>query len=211
MTPRSRAKAIKAAHKAELEGALSKAVNEMVNADSDDAVLFMATHLAALRGLKLVPIDTSVGAAPQVADKWQRLTPKSEEARTHGIAAHAHHCPTSYAHRSQELAAILEESGIDLRRWGIGKAKSPSHLFEEVKKKKCSLERTANGALRRMTVVIGCKLMHADELLIASREVFQDRTVEKLALPNGKVNAGVDWRDIARSTLTSALQLDAGT
>jgi len=175
--------------KAQLENVLTMAINAMHQSqprDYHDALHLLATNLAAHCGCELVPA-TPRGARVPSGVQFVPLEPTSEA----------------------ELAGLLQRGGLDLTTWGVGKAKSPKSLFEELQKKKCSLEIGTDGSLRRVTTVVGCKLLHAGRLLIASHEIFPTHTVDKSALVSAKLNAGADWRAIVRKTLSSTLQLDA--
>ena len=80
----------------------------------------------------------------------------------------------------EELYSILKEYDIDLSKWGIGRYKTVSQLFKEIKEGECVLY-GFNGILRREVNFVGARVIYMIDkiryVLTEDRSIFKDGRV----------------------------------
>ena len=112
--------------------------------------------------------------------------------------------PTTIVHdtlaTADELNSWLTAHGVDTASWGVGKAKTISHLLDEVVSKESTLQLLAGQVFRCLTVVkmVICHPTGAPRHLVHARQKMADgRVRERNVLPSEKMVAGEEAKHAA--------------
>mmetsp|Transcript_22622 Transcript_22622/g.63053 ORF Transcript_22622/g.63053 Transcript_22622/m.63053 type:complete len:704 (+) Transcript_22622:51-2162(+) len=84
-------------------------------------------------------------------------------------------CDASTLKTEQALKLLLERSGVDTSKFGVGKAKKLSALLKEVREGSCKLEiNSVTGSLQRTVEPAFIQLFYHGKVLVEKRQILED-------------------------------------
>lgn len=122
---------------------------------------------------------------------------------------------TEDINNTNELIAKLRQYHIPVDEWGVGQAKTPQHLLNEINDKECSIE-DENGKLVRYIEFVGVKVYYIDEnenlyYLKEFEQIFRDGRVRRRTMKSSvseKMKSGEDPLESAIRGISEELGID---
>lgn len=103
------------------------------------------------------------------------------------------------------LTAWLKENQIPTHEWGIGNAKTVSHLFQEIRKGECLL---SNAPPKRILPVVQVIIRLGDQILVELEQELSDHRIRKRCLPpSEKMKPDETWYSASIRCLSEELSL----